>query len=356
MLSNFKRVKNMSYMKQQIMVSPEKIQFRNIPIPKLNKNEVLIKIMRIGVCGSDIHVYHGKHPFVNSYPVTQGHEVSGEVEDIGSNVTKYEKGDKVTIQPQKVCGKCYSCENNKYHCCEDLKVMGFQITGAASQYFVCEEKKLVKLPQELSYDEGAMIEPLAVACHALGRVENIKNFNILILGAGPIGNLVAQVARGLGAKSILITDIIEYRLELARKLGINHTINPAKANLSTKILEIFGENKADLIVECVGSNSTINDAITNARKGSDIILIGVFSEEATINLGWIQDHELRLIGSAMYQTRDYLQAIELVLEKKIQLKPLMSNYFDFEEYSKAYEFLDKNKDKAMKVFIKVGED
>ncbi|MHA2103212.1 MAG: zinc-dependent alcohol dehydrogenase [Candidatus Hodarchaeales archaeon] len=343
-------------MKQQIMVSPGKIQFREIPIPNLNEDDVLIKIMRIGLCGSDIHVYHGKHPYVTSYPITQGHEVSGKVEKVGSSVIDFKKGDKITIQPQEVCGECYPCKNDKYHCCDNLKVMGFQTTGAASQYFVCDSKKLVKLPQEFSYEEGAMIEPLAVACHALKRVNNIKGFNILVLGAGPIGNLVAQTAKGLGAKSVLITDISDFRLELAKRLGIDHTVNPLKTDLSKKIIEVFGQKKADLIVECVGNSVTINDAINNARKCTDIIIIGVFSEKPTINLGLVQDHELRLIGTAMYQTKDYLKAIELVIEKKIHLKPLMTNHFQFEEYKQAFEFLDKKKDQAMKVFIDINNE
>ncbi|MHA1983766.1 MAG: zinc-dependent alcohol dehydrogenase, partial [Candidatus Hodarchaeales archaeon] len=294
----------MSHMKQQIMVSPRKIQFRNIPIPEINESDVLIKIMRIGLCGSDIHVYHGKHPYVTSYPITQGHEVSGKVEKVGLSVTDFKKGDKITLQPQEVCGKCFPCRNDKYHCCENLRVLGFQTTGAASQYFVCDSKKLVKLPHEFSYEEGAMIEPLAVACHAFSRVTDIRGFNVLVLGAGPIGNLVAQTAKGLGAQSVLITDISDFRLELAKSLGIDHIVNPVKKNLSKKIIEVFGQKKADLIVECVGNSATINDAINNARKGTDIIIIGVFNEKPKINLGWVQDHELRLIGTAMYQTYD----------------------------------------------------
>jgi L-iditol 2-dehydrogenase len=179
---------------------------------------------------------------------------------------------------------------------------------------------------------------------------------VLVLGAGSIGNLVAQAAKGLGAKSVLITDISDFRLELAKSLGIDHIANPLKVDLSKKIYEVFGLKKADLIVECVGKSATINDAINNARKGTDIIIIGVFSEKPIINLGWVQDHELRIIGTAMYQTKDYLKAIELVIEEKIQLKPLMTNHFQFEEYKLAFEFLDKKKDQALKVFIDINNE
>ena len=143
-------------MLQQVMTSPGEIMFREIPIPEPQKGEVIIKIMKIGICGSDIHVYHGEHPFT-SYPVTQGHEVSGEIVKSGEGVEGFEPGQKVTIQPQVVCGKCYPCRHGKYNLCEELKVMGFQTTGTASHYFAVDAAKVTKLPDDMSFDEGAMI-------------------------------------------------------------------------------------------------------------------------------------------------------------------------------------------------------
>ncbi|KKN35925.1 hypothetical protein LCGC14_0778750 [marine sediment metagenome] len=336
------------------MTAPGKIEFKEIPIPKLNENEVLIKIMRIGVCGSDIHVYHGKHPYTQ-YPITQGHEVSGKIERIGSKVQGFKLNDKVTIQPQVVCEHCYQCTHGNYHVCDDLRVMGFQTTGTASEFFAVNSDKLIKLPNEMTYEEGAMIEPCAVAVHAVLKGENVSGFNVLVLGAGPIGNLVGQTAKALGAKSVMITDLSDYRLGKAKDVGIEFTINPLKQTLSEEILKSFGSNKADLIIECVGVNDTIDAAINNARKGTDIIVVGVFGENPTINLGFIQDRELRLIGNIMYQTEDYLKAIELIQSKKINLKPLMSTHFPFMDYIKAYEYIEEKKDKVLKVFIDVNQ-
>ena len=342
-------------MKQQIMTSPGEIDFINIPIPKLKEDEVLVKIMRIGVCGSDIHVYYGKHPYTD-YPVTQGHEVSGKIEKFGSKIQGFKPGDKVTIQPQVVCGQCYPCTHDKYHICDNLEVMGFQTTGAASEFFAVDSAKVIKLPDEMTYEEGAMIEPCAVAVHAVLKGGDVTNFNVLVLGAGPIGNLVAQSAKALGAKAVIITDISDFRLGVAKEVGIDFTINPAKLDLSEEIIKAFGPDKADLIIECVGANETINDAITNARKGTDIIVVGVFSDKPTIDLGFIQDRELRVGGNMMYQTSDYIKAIELVHSKKILLEPLMSTHFSFEDYNKAYKFIEDKKDKVMKVFIDVNQE
>ena len=340
-------------MKQQVLVNPRNISFRDVSIPKPNENEVLVKIMRIGICGSDIHTYHGKHPYVSSYPLTQGHEVSAKVEQVGSKVIAFKVGDKVTIQPQDVCGTCYPCTHNHYHCCDNLKVFGFQTVGMASEYFVCDAEKLVLFPQTMSFEEGAMIEPLAVACHAIKLIPTVKDYNILILGAGPIGNLMGQTAKALDAKSVLITDISDFRLQLAEQVGLDYTFNPMTGNLTREIIEKFGPEKADLIIECVGSTLTINDAITNARKNSTILAVGVVPEKPTIDFGLVQNNELRIQGSAMYQTKDFLTAIDLVNRQKIELQPLMTKHFRFKEYQKAYEFLEHEKDKAMKVFIDI---
>lgn len=172
-------------MLQQIMTAPGKIEFREVPVPKPGEGQVLIKIMNIGICGSDIHVYHGEHPFT-SYPVTQGHEVSGEVVEIGSNITDFHLGQKVTIEPQVYCSNCYPCRHGKYNLCEELKVMGFQTTGTASHFFAVDASKVTPIPEDMSFEEGAMIEPLAVAVHGVKQVGNVKGLNIVVIGAGPI--------------------------------------------------------------------------------------------------------------------------------------------------------------------------
>lgn len=185
-------------MLQQVMTAPKEIEFREVPVPAAGDGQVLVKIMNIGICGSDIHVYHGKHPFT-SYPVTQGHEVSGEIVELGKNVTEFHVGQKVTIEPQVYCGKCHPCRHGKYNLCEELKVMGFQTTGTASEFFAVDASKVTPIPEEMSYEEGAMIEPLAVAVHGVRQMGDVKGMNIVVIGAGPIGNLVAQTARGMGA-------------------------------------------------------------------------------------------------------------------------------------------------------------
>ncbi len=338
-------------MKQAIMVQPGIIEFHDVPVAEVKADQIKIKMKKIGVCGSDIHVNHGKHPYT-SYPVVQGHEVSGVVVEAGSEVTNVKLGDLVTIQPQVVCGKCYPCTHGMYNACEELKVMGFQTTGMASEYFVVDACKAIALPEGMSEEHGAMIEPLAVAVHAVRRVGDIKGKKVLVLGGGPIGNLVAQTAKGMGAEDVLLSELSEYRLEAAEKCGIK-TVNSAKEDLLGAIVSNFGEDRADYIFECVGINPTMKQAIDYARKGSTIAVVGVFGELGSINMGFVQDHELTLVGSAMYREEDYIKAIELVNEGKIEFDTLITHRVKFENYTDAYKLIDEQKDKAMKVMIEM---
>ena len=337
---------------QQVMTEPGKIEFREVPVPEIGAGQVLVKIMEIGVCGSDIHVYHGEHPFT-SYPVTQGHEVSGVIEKLGDGVEGLKVGQKVTIQPQVVCGECWPCRNGKYNLCESLKVMGFQTTGVASEFFAVDAEKITPLPEEMSLEEGAMIEPLAVAVHAVRRAGDVTGKDICVLGAGPIGILVAQAAKGLGAGRVMVTDVSGLRLEKSKECGADMVVNTRERDFGEAFVEFFGPDKADVIYDCAGNDVTMGQAIKYARKGSTIILVAVFAKMASVDLAVLNDHELDLNTSMMYRSEDYEKAIELVQEGKVRLMPLLSKRFPFREYLEAYKYIDENRESTMKVLIDV---
>ena len=341
-------------MLKQIMTNPGEIIFEEVPVPVILENEVLIKIMYIGICGSDIHVYHGEHPFT-SYPVTQGHEVSGEIVEVGKNVTTFKVGQKVTIEPQVFCGKCHPCRHGKYNLCEELKVMGFQTTGTASEYFAVDASKVTPIPEDMSFEEGAMIEPLAVAVHGVKQVGDVTGMNIAVLGAGPIGNLVAQTAKGMGASKVMITDVSELRLAKAKECGIDVCVNTRNKDFGEALVEAFGPDKADVIYDCAGNNITMGQAIKYARKGSVIVLVAVFAGMATVDLAVANDHELDIKSTMMYRHDDYVDAIQLVNDRKVFLKPLISKVFPFKEYLNAYRYIDENREQTMKVLINVSD-
>ena len=200
-----------------------------------------------------------------------------------------------------------------------------------------------------------MIEPLAVAVHAVRRVGDVRGMKIAVLGAGPIGNLVAQVAKGLGAEAVLITDVSDYRLALAKKVGVDFAANSRSRNFGEAMVECFGPDKADVIYDCAGNNTTIGQAIQYARKGSTIILVAVFAGMAQTDLAVLNDHELDLNTTMMYRHEDYVTAIELVKEGKVQLIPLQSKVFPFGQYQQAYEYIDAHRETTMKVLIDVQD-
>ena len=337
---------------QQVMTAPGEITFHEIPIPEAGEGQVLVRIHIIGICGSDIHVYHGKHPFTK-YPVTQGHEVSGEIMALGKDVKDFTIGQKVTIEPQEYCGKCYPCTHGKYNLCEELKVMGFQTTGTASHYFAVDASKVTPIPENMGYEEGAMIEPLAVAVHAVRRAGDVAGLKIAVIGAGPIGNLVAQTAKGMGAAQVMVTDVSDYRLKLAKECGADFVVNTKDKEFGAAMLESFGTDKADIIYDCAGNDITINQAIRCARKGSTISLVAVCADMAKADLAVLNDHELDMNTTMMYRHEDYVKAIEMVEDGKIFLRPLMSRVFPFDQFKQAYEYIDANRETAMKILIDV---
>ena len=339
-------------MRQAILVEPKHIEFKEVAEPKaadLTANQVLVNIKRIGICGSEIHSYHGLHP-ATFYPVVQGHEYSGVVMAVGSEVTVCKPGDHITARPQLVCGKCNPCKRGQYNVCEHLRVQAFQADGAAQDFFVVDDDRVAKLPEGMSLDYGAMIEPSAVGAHASNRTD-VKGKNVVVSGAGTIGNLIAQFCVARGAKNVLITDVSDLRLAKARECGIKHTLNITKKTLKEAAQELFGEEGYQVGFEVAGVEVSIRSLMETIEKGSDIVVVAVFAKDPALSMFYLGEHELRLIGSMMYRHEDYLTAIDYVSKGIVNLKPLVSNRFAFEEYDDAYKFIDTHCETCMKVII-----
>ena len=339
-------------MKQAVMTNPGKIEIHEVPAPTPGPGEVLLRIQRIGVCGSDIHVYHGKHP-LTSYPVVQGHEFSAVLEAVGPGVTGLTLGSKVTSMPQIVCGVCAPCRRGDYHICDKLKVQGFQAPGCGQELWVTSAKMVVPLPDTFTFEQGALVEPASVAVHAVARAGNLSGRRVVVLGAGTIGNLVAQAARCEGAQ-VLITDLSNYRLDVARKCGLAATSNAQEEDLPQAVERVFGKDGFDVAFECVGVEPTITAAIANIQKGGTLIIVGVFGDKPRIDLSTVQDRELNLRGTLMYKRPDYERAVELIGSDGILTAPLVSKHYPFEDYIEAYRFIDQFGDKSMKVVIDVA--
>ena len=339
-------------MRQVKLLEPRKLQFNVIPDitpDELGPHQLLLRIRRIGICGSEIHSYHGLHP-ATFYPVVQGHEYSATVVAVGESVTIAAPGDNVTARPQLVCGECAPCRRGQYNVCENLRVQAFQADGAAQDLFVMDDDRVVRLPEGMSLDYGAMVEPTAVGAHSTSRTD-VRGKNVVVSGAGTIGNLVAQFALARGAAKVLITDVSDRRLAIARECGIPFTANVLRTPLKDACKEVFGDEGFQVGFEVAGVESSIRSLMECIEKGSDIVVVAVFGKDPALSMFHLGEHELRLIGTMMYRHEDYVKAVECISNGTVNLSPLVSNRFPLEEYDDAYKFIDENREIAMKVIV-----
>ncbi len=296
----------------------------------------MLKIAYSGICGSDLHAYQGKHPFID-LPATPGHEFSGYIEAVGEGVTGFTKGQRVTVEPSLVCGKCYLCKTGRYNICESLRVMGCQGDGAMADYFVVPADKVVAIPDNLSLKHAALVEPMAVGVHAVRRSKIQVGSNVVILGAGTIGLGILQVAKMAGAKRIVVTDLIDDRLELAKQLGATRVINPKKEDPVKTLLTEKPYEGWDVIFEAVGIETTIRQALDIVRKGGQVVVVGVFGDETKVIMGNVQDRETEIIGTLMYLRRDFSDAVDYIASGQVQVEPLITSIFPLDDVAKAFQ-------------------
>ena len=261
---------------------------------------------------------------------------------------------KATARPQLVCGKCAPCKRGDYNICDTLKVQGFQAPGCAQDLFVTTEDRIIPLPDSMSYDKGALIEPTAVAAHSTGRAGNLTGKNVVVIGAGTIGNLVAQAVRCRGAKKIMLTDLSDFRLQKARECGLKNICDINKQSLADAAKHLFGKQGFSVAFEAVGSRASLNDAIQNIEKGGEIVVLGVFGDPPQVDMSIVGDRELSLIGTLMYKHEDYEQAVKWIANNEIITEPIITKHFPFEQYIEAYKFIEEQQDKTLKVMIDVN--
>ena len=338
-------------MRQAVMTAPGRIELRDVDAPRAGPGQVLLRIKRIGVCGSDVHVWHGRHPYT-SYPVVQGHEFAGVIEAVGPGVRNLRPGQKATAMPQLVCGQCPPCRRGQHHICDQLKVEGFQAPGCAQELFVVPAERVVPLPEDFTFEQGAMVEPAAVAVHAVGRAGGVESRRIAVVGAGPIGNLIAQVSRA-GGGQVVISDRSRCRLLFAEQCKLLEVCDASCESLAKAGRKAFGAEGFDLAFEAVGSGEALAEIVRSIQKGGTIIVVGVYGEKPVVDMGLVQDRELTLRGSLMYQRADYQEAIRLIQQRLIVLEPLQTAHYPLEQMAAAYEHLDRDRDRTMKVFIDV---
>ncbi|MBD3186783.1 alcohol dehydrogenase catalytic domain-containing protein [Candidatus Bathyarchaeota archaeon] len=337
------------------------VEIQDIPDTEPAEGEIKVKMSYCGICGSDVHAYKGLHPFV-PLPATPGHEGSGIVTALGPGAgdsdSRIKVGDKVTFEPNLVCGECHNCRIGRYNICENLKVMGCQSHGMLQDTFVAPAGKVVKLPSDMSLKDAALTEPLAVGLHAVRRSGIQVGFNVAIIGAGTIGLSVLQFAHLSGAGNIIVSDLIDKRLEIAKQLGATHVVNPKEAPLHEYVKnakDILGDAGIDIVFECVGVEASMNESLKVVRKGGTIMILGVFGKPVNnFNAAWVQDREFNIKGSLMYTMRDIKDTITAIHDGRVKVTPMITSVVPLDDGSKAFEIADEDAANQVKVLVEIN--
>ena len=342
-------------MKSVQTVAANTLELAETPIPNPGKGEVVVKMLAVGICASDTQVFHGKHKYA-TFPVVQGHEGIGIVHAVGQGVAGFKKGDKVNIQQQLACGVCYACKKGRHNVCIKLKGIGILADGLFTEYFLSPEWNVVPLPDTFGVDEGMLIEPTSVAVNS-ARVGGVKpGERVVVIGAGIIGNLTAQVCRALGAADILLTDIADAKLAIAKKDGIPHCVNTMQVPLAQAIEDAFGAgNRPDVIFDCAGVPASINSALAAAANASRVVIVANFKEPVTFDIPTFQRREVAILSVMGTVKESTIEAIQLLAAGKIQLEGLISRRFPLDRMMEAYSYIDNNVATVMKVAIDITE-
>ena len=346
---------NVSKMKVVTLLAPEKLAFSEADIPFPKPGEVLVKVERIGVCGSDPTIYFGLHPYVK-YPVIMGHEFSGTVAAFGAGVDGPAPGTRVTVIPHLICGECGPCKNEIYNFCQQLRCTGAEADGAHREYIAMPKEMVLPIPDSMSLDDAAMVEPASVAYHAAKRGEITEKDTALIIGVGPIGNFCMQSVKALGAQRVFIADLDAERLELASALGADGIINVSERSLEEGLASLCGGHmNVDVFYDCVGEKGQVfNDILRLARRGARVVIAGVLQNAYDIPLlpDFVQ-HELRLSGTTMYTPADYRDMIRLMGDKIIRTEGMISHYFDFERTIDVFKNIAARQLKHFKIMLRI---
>ena len=339
----------MAKMKIATLTAPETLALGETDVPTPMAGEVLIKVERVGICGSDPTIYFGRHPYV-TYPVVMGHEFSGRI------VSGKLAGTRVAVIPHLVCGKCNPCKSKIYNFCQELRCTGAEADGAHCEYIAMPEEMALPIPDAMSLDDAAMVEPACVAYHAAKRGEITSDDTALVIGAGPIGNFCMQSVRALGAKKVIIADMDSERLDLALSLGADGAIDVAKEPLEDGLSRLCGGHMGiDVFYDCVGEKGRVfNDILRLARRGTRVVIVGVLQNGYDIPLlpDFVQ-HELRLSGTTMYTPGDYRDMLRHMGNKTIRTDGMISHYFDFDRVVEVFKAIANREFKFFKIMLKV---
>ena len=342
-------------MKAYQLTGIRQMEMREVPDPEIrDPHEVLVRMKAVGVCGSDIHYYRTGRigSQVVQYPFTVGHEGAGLVEAVGEAVTRVKPGDRIAIDPAMPCGQCDQCLAGRPHTCRNLRFLGTpgQAAGCLSEYIVLPEGSCYPLGEGITYDQAAFSEPLSIGDYAVRLAGEVQGKTIAILGSGPIGMSVLLPALAYGAERAWVTDKIDARLALARRMGAAGTANPDKEDVVAAVMQDIPQG-VDLVFECCGQQEAMDQAVQLLKPGGKIMIIGIPEQETwTFPVDELRHKEIG-IQNVRRQNGCVQEVLDLIGSGRVEVDPLITHHFSFEETAEAYELVAGYRDGVMKAMI-----
>src|SRR6202789_3942871 len=341
-------------MKALLLSEYNHLEMRDLPDPTQGPDELLIQVSACGICGSDVHGYDGSTGR-RIPPIVMGHEAAGIVAAVGSHVSRFKLGDRVTIDSTVYCGHCDYCLRGEVNLCNQRQVIGvscgeYRRAGAFAEFLAVPERIAYRLPDSFSFAEAAMLEAVSVALHGVAVAEMTGGETVLVIGAGMIGLLLLQAARAAGCSRIFVADVDPTRLALAEKLGADATLLASGTPLIEEILRRTNNAGVDVVLEAVGREETIATAIDCTRKGGTVALVGNISPQIMLPLQKVVSRQIRLQGSCA-SAGEYPQAIELIASGKIKVDSLITAVAPLSDGPSWFERLHAREPNLMKVVL-----
>lgn len=312
--------------------------------------EVQLKISHCGICGTDLHIFHGAMDARVDMPLVMGHEMSGTVHEVGEGVDDYTEGDKVVVMPLAPCGNCPACAAGHSHICHNLNFLGIDTPGAFQSYWTVPAYTLHRMPAQLSLAHGALIEPLAVACHDVRLADVKRGDKVVVIGGGPIGMLVALVAQQAGA-DVIVSEINPYRVDLANRLGLR-AIDPSATDLLELVMQQTDGAGADIVFEVSGSQAGASLMTDLLRTRGLAVIVAIFAQQPKIDLFRFFWRELRLKGVRVYESEDFTAAIDVAASGALPLDELITDIRPLSALKSGFEDMDQG-GRVMKILLEL---
>ncbi len=339
-------------MKTLVCVQPGLLAYKNIAPPLLQPGQAILKIKRIGICGTDLHAYKGTQPFFN-YPRTLGHELAADLIE-ADGADGFVPGEALTFIPYFNCGECIACRNNKPNCCVNIKVFGVHIDGGMAEYISVPSYSLLK-SEGLSYEQLALVEPLAIGAHGIRRAGVTEGEFVLVIGAGPIGLGTMQFAQIAGAKVIAL-DVNHQRLLFCKeKLKVNYAINAITENVLAKLNEITRGNMPTVVIDATGNQKAINNALQYVAHGGRFVLIGLQKEEISFSHPEFHKRETTLMSSRNATREDFEQVIKAMKNGLVDPSIYITQRIQFDDLKEAFETWLYDADKVIKAMVTLDD-